>query len=139
MPFSNDTEHVLEFLQSACDGGLRKREDIGLLLELAAEMAAHEQINALAFHGKSLYALYAALRRTPGGQEGQELLEREFVAVSERFRAVLSEVMVNASAAEVERLDGLYYQMTRSSLRHLVDLAHDFGVLKSIQNDRKHA
>ena len=44
-----------------------------------------------------------------------------------------------AGAEHVERFELHYYAATQGSLRNLIDLAHDLGVLKSVQNERKHA
>lgn len=139
MSFLADTERVLNHLEQSSGGGLRKRNDLGLLLERAADMDAADTINGLAFHGKHFFGLYVALRRQTPSSEGYGVLEREFAQGAERLRELISGLMIDATTEQIERFDGLYYQMTQGSLRNLVDLAHDLGVLKSVQNDRKRA
>lgn len=138
MPFSDDTEHVLDFLDQASGQGLRKRNDVGVLLELAAERGAHDEMNELIFHGRHLYSLYTTLRKTGPGAEGYQTLEREFAASVERVRDLIAKVLLDAPAENVERFDTQYYAATQGSLRNLIDLAHDLGVFKTVQNERKY-
>jgi len=137
MPFSTDTENVLDFLEQSTTQGLRKRNDVGVLLEVAAQITAHDHINDLAFHGTHFYGLYLALRREPASKDGYRILEEEFAVGAERLRELMSQLLAHAAQEEVARFDDVYYRMTHGSLRNLVDLAHDFGVLKSVQNAMK--
>jgi hypothetical protein len=136
--FSPDTEHVLDYLDHASGQGLRKRNDMGTLLELAAERGAHEEINELTFHGRHLFNLYTTLRRESPQATGYATLEREFSAAVETTRDCLAKALVDAGEEHVERFQSQYYAMTQGSLRNLIDLAHDLGVLKSIQNQQKY-
>jgi hypothetical protein len=138
MDISEETEHVLAYLDQAAGQGLRKRNDIGALLELAASSHLPDEINDLAFHGSFLYNLYQTLRKSAPGAEGYQHLEREFSAAVETVRQLMAKLLVDADEEQVARFDSQYYQMTQGSLRNVVDLAHDLGVLKSVQNEQKH-
>lgn len=139
MPFSDDIEFVLTYLDQTAGQGLHKRNDIGTLLELAAERGAHEEMNELAFHGRVLHNLYRTLQKAPPGSEGYPRLQAEFTAAVEALLDRLARVLVDAETEHIERFEVHYYAATQGSLRNLLDLAHDLGVLKSVQNDRKHA
>ncbi len=138
MPLSPDTENVLDYLDQASGQGLRKRNDMGVLLELAAEADAHEEMNKLIFHGRHLYNLYSTLRKAAANAEGYQTLEREFAGAVETMRDLLAKLLLEADEEVVARFETQYYQTTQGSLRNLIDLSHDLGVLKSVQNDRKH-
>ncbi len=138
MPLSSDTENVLNYLDHTSGQGLRKRNDMGVLLELAADMGASEEMNELIFHGRHLHNLYTTLRKTSPGGEGYATLEREFTSAVETVRDLLAKVLVEADQEQVARFETQYYQTTQGSLRNLIDLAHDLGVLKTVQNDRKY-
>ena len=138
MTISEETSHVLTYLDSASGHGLRKRNDVGVLLELAAESDAHEEINALAFQGSFLFNVYQTLRRANAGGEGYATLEREFAAAVESVREHIAKLLVGADDEQVARFNETYYQATQGSLRNVVDLAHDLGVLKSVQNEQKY-
>lgn len=139
MPFSDDIEFVLAYLDQAAGQGLHKRNDIGILLELAAERDAHEEMNELVFHGRVLHNLYRTLHKASPGAEGYPRLQSEFTAAVEAVLDRLARVLVDADAEHIERFEVHYYAATQGSLRNLLDLAHDLGVLKSVQNERKHA
>ena len=139
MAFPDDIEFVLDYLDSAAPNGLLKRNDIGTLLELAALRDAHEAMNELIFHGRHLNGLYRSLKRGDSSVDGFSRLETEFAEAVETVRHRLAVVLVDAPAEHIERFEVQYYAATQGSLRNLLDLAHDLGVLKSVQNDRKHA
>lgn len=137
MQLSDDTNNVLDYLDGISEEGLRKRNDLGALLELAAERDDPEAMNALAFHGRHLYGLYSSLRRAARTEVGRETLEREFTAAAEALREKIAPLLLEADEEVVTRFNETYYAMTQGSLRNLVDLAHDLGVLKGVQNESK--
>lgn len=137
MTFSDDTNNVLDYLEGMSTEGLRKRNDVGFMLETAAELEADQVINDLAFHGSHFYSLYGMLRRSAGSAEGFAQLEREFHTGAETLRELIAGLLVGADEEHVERFNVTYYQMSQGSLRNLVDLAHDLTVLKGVQNDMK--
>ena len=139
MALSEDTENVLSYLDQKSGQGLRKRNDMGTLLELAAEKDASEEINDLAFHGSFLYNLYSTLRKSPPGSEGYPRLEKEFAAAVEKVRELLAVVLTDAEESDIHRFNQHYYQMTQGSVRNVIDLAHDLGVLKAVQNEQKYS
>lgn len=138
MPFSDDIENVLTYLDQASGEGLRKRNDMGTLLDLAAESGDDEAMNRLIFHGTHLHNLYRTLRKTAPGAEGYATLEREFTTAVATLHDLLAHVLVDAGPEQVERFETQYYAATQGSLRNLIDLAHDLGVLKGVQNERKY-
>ncbi|HVZ38768.1 MAG TPA: hypothetical protein VHI13_05795 [Candidatus Kapabacteria bacterium] len=138
MPFSEDIEHVLNYLDQAAGQGLHKRNDMGTLLELAIEFDRHEEMNELIFHGRVLHNLYGTLRRASAGAEGYAKVEHEFAAAVESVRDRLANLLADAAEEHIQRFEIHYYASTQGSLRNLIDLAHDLGVLKSVQNERKH-
>lgn len=138
MNLSPETEHVLAYLDEKSGQGLRKRNDIGTLLELAAESDVPETINDLAFHGSFLFKVYQTLKKAAPGSDAFAGLEKEFTAAVEHVRQQMATLLVDADEEQVERFNSQYYVMTQGSLRNVIDLAHDFGVLKSVQNEQKY-
>lgn len=138
MPFSDDIEHVLDFLNQAAGKGLRKRNDMGTLLQQAIDLDAPDQMNLVIFEGRQLHNLYSTLKKSSVGGEGYDVLQREFAATAERLRDAIAQLLVQAAEEQVERFNTQYYAMTQGSLRNLVDLAHDLGVFKGVQNERKY-
>jgi len=97
-----------------------------------------EQMNLIIFEGRQLYNLYATLRKASVGGDGYDVMQREFAASAERLRNAIAQLLVEATEDQVERFNTQYYAITQGSLRNLVDLAHDLGVFKGVQNERKH-
>ena len=139
MSEQSDIDNILNYLDSKSGQGLRKRNDMETLLELAAEADAHEELNALAFNGAFLYNLYGTLRKASPGSEGFKKLEQEFTTAVETIRNLMAKLLVEAGEDQVHRFDQHYYQMTQGSLRNVIDLAHDLGVLKAVQNEQKYS
>ena len=138
MQLSAETENVLNYLEAVSGDGLRKRNDMGTILELAALQEADEDMNLLIFHGRHLYSLYTTLRKTGPGSEAYRTLEKEFATAIETVRDILARVLLEATEEDVARFNTHYYAVTHGGLRNLVDLAHDLGVLKGVQNDEKY-
>lgn len=133
MTLSPDTLHVLDHLEASGESGLRKRDDLGVLLELSAERGDWELVNELFFEGALLANVYGTLRRSGSNAEGYDKLEREFADSAERLRANLARALVDADDEQVERFETTYYAMTQGALRNLVDLAHDLKRGKQAQ------
>ena len=137
MEHSTDTKNVLDFLEEFSTSGLRKRNDLGLLFELTALRNAHEEMNALLFHGTHLFNIYHTLRHATSDSEGLKHLEKEFTEGAERFRDLIAKALIEADDTHIKRFETTYYAMTQGSLRNLIDLAHDLRVAKQVQNDNK--
>ncbi len=49
MQFSAETQSVLTYLDQQTENGLRKRDDLGAIMEIGASVGAAEEFNALTF------------------------------------------------------------------------------------------
>jgi hypothetical protein len=137
MQLADDTRNVLDHLEAFSEQGLRKRNDLGVLFELAARRSAAGLMNDLLFHGTQLYNLFHTLRKAEAGSDGFATLESEFVAATESVRDLIAKTMVGAEEEQIVRFEQTYYEMTQGSLRNLIDLSHDLRVAKQVQNDSK--
>lgn len=135
MQLSEDTEAVLEFLDTTIEGGLRKRNDVGTILELGATHGEAELFNAISRTGTGMFKVYSTLRRLQQGAEGFEQLEREFAMQMNLLREQLATLVQHADDETALRFDDIYFGMTQGVIRNLVDLAHDLAKIKGLQND----
>lgn len=133
MELSADTEAVLAILDEAVEGGLRKRNDIGTLLELAASKADHAAFNDLTLKGTGLWKVYNVLRRQTPGSDGYRTLEQEFGSLLNDVRTLMAALSTDADDALLKRFDDIYFGMTHGVVRNLVDLAHDLSHIKALQ------
>lgn len=137
MKLSQDTEAALELLISL-QGELRKRNDMGTILETAANGSLITALDELIMSGKNTWSCYGILKRMSANDEGYQRLEQEFMTNLNELRGGLLQFSALLPEVERERFTTVYLGMTRGTIRNLVDLAHDLSALKNIQNSRKY-
>lgn len=133
MELSADTEAVLTYLDDAIEGGLRKRNDVGTILELAASRNLSDLINDMMRTGTALWKVYRTLRRLQPGAEGYQQMEQEFGLQLNELRTHLATVVEHADDATLQRFDDVYFGMTHGVIRNLVDLGHDLSHIRDLQ------
>lgn len=133
MQLSEDTLSVINYLHEAIEGGLRKRNDVAVVLELAATSNDAETFNAVTRLGTGAWKVYSTLRRVKPRDEGYRLLEEEFARQINELRENLATLMNNADDETLKRFDDVYFGMTQGVLRNLVDLSHDLSKIKDLQ------
>lgn len=135
MDLRDDTRAVLEHLEATVEGGLRKLDDVGVLLELCAQQDNAELFNDTTRIGTGLWKVYKTIRRIQSGTEGYAELEREFGRLINEFRECLAKIMEHSDDESLKRFDTVYFGMTQGVMRNLVDLAHDLSCIKDLQRD----
>jgi hypothetical protein len=133
MQLSADTLSVLDFLHDAVEGGLRKRNDVGVLLEIGAATGEAELFNSITTTGTALWKVYSTLRRITPGAEGYRLMEQEFGLQLNALREQLAQIMRHADDETLKRFDDIYFGMSQGVIRNLVDLGHDLSRIKDLQ------
>lgn len=133
MTLSPDTESVIAFLDANVEGGLRKRNDVGTVLELGAAADDAETFNSITQTGTALWKVYKTLKRVEPGAEGYKQLESEFALQMNTLRELLGKMMAHADDETLKRFDDIYFGMTQGVIRNLVDLGHDLSRIKDLQ------
>jgi hypothetical protein len=133
MPFSEQTEAVLQYFDHYTGHNVRKRSDIGAVLESASMLDAAAEFNKLVFLGKIVWNLYNALRKAQSGQEGYQHVEREFASGMQDFREELLFFVAKMPDDVQKRFTEIYLGVGQGTMRNLVDLAHDFARFKDLQ------
>ena len=133
MQLSDDTLHVIAVLEESAEGGLRKANDMAVILELAATFDEVELTMQLTRTGTGMWKVYSTLRRQQQGAEGYAQLEREFASQMNALREQLAQLMRHADDETLRRFDEMYFGMTQGVIRNLVDLSHDLARLKALQ------
>jgi hypothetical protein len=136
--FSTDIEALLSHLDQR-GGGLRKRSDIGLLFEHAAEAGEADIINRLVFNGKIIWSTYGLLKKTTEQTDGYANLEREFMQAVNDVRILIHEFTASWNEEHRLRFEETYLGMNQGTIRNIVDLAHDFAEIKHLQQDARHS
>ena len=130
MELSSETEAVINFLNDSVEGGLRKRNDVAIILELAMRADNAETFNAITLTGTGAWKVYGTLRP---GEEGYRLLEGEFARQLNSLREHIAQLMPDASDETLRRFDDVYFGMSQGVMRNLVDLSHDLAKIKDLQ------
>lgn len=132
---SEDTLAALEYFDSMIEGGLRKRNDIGTILELSATFAEAEQFLDITRTGTATWKVYSTLRRLQQGDEGFRQLEEEFARQMNSLREQLATLVNRADDETLKRFDEIYFGMTQGVIRNIVDLGHDLAKIKGLQSN----
>ena len=114
--FSPDVEALLSHLDQR-GGGLRKKSDIGLIFEHAAEKANADLINRLIFSGKIIWSTYGVLRKTTEQTDGYGNLEREFMQAVNDVRIIIHEFTSEWKIEHKNRFEETYVIYIIPSIR----------------------
>lgn len=139
MTLSPDTELALQMLEEKSTSGLRKRNDLGTLLECGATSGSFEKVNEAVFLGAAVWNLYSALRKSEKGADGFSLLEREFAEHMNKLRETVASLISEVDEPTFKRFEDIYFGMTSGVIKNVVDLGHDLAVLKNMQNTQRHS
>lgn len=135
MEISKDTIEVLNFLDYISDNSLRKRADIGVILEIGASAGDYDNVNNIILYGTSLWTLYQTVKKHQANPSASDLLVVEMNKSADTLIDGLKKISVNSSDPELTRFDEVYFSASEGSFRNLVDLAHDLNILKKLQTD----
>ncbi len=133
MKISEDTENVLQALDSYTDGNVRKRNDIGIILEACAAYAEHALAIDIVFYGTALWNVFNSLKKAQPDDEVYIKLESQLKEMAEELKSLLSQISGLAGDDTAGRFDGIYLQASQGAFLNLLDLAHDLAKFKSLQ------
>ena len=136
MTLSTDTIEILKFLDYTSGNNLRKRNDLGTILEIGAIFNEAELIDKIIFSGKYLWNLSVTIKKSDL-TEGLDKLHEEFRKTGEDLRFLLIELLNKSIEEDIKRFEVIYFQLTAGCFNNLVDLSHDLSELKEVQNSMK--
>ena len=133
MTVSSTVRQIVEILQQYTKFSLKDSDRLAAILQHAYDVERTSQLGDLAFSAKYLWKLYVTLEKQPADSEMLEKLETEFSTTIEEFRNRL--MAFAAEGAFKSMVEHHYLSMQPSSLKHLLDLAHDLGWMKNWELD----
>ena len=137
MEISEDTLAVVEYLDTYSGSTLRKRNDIEVILELAAFNNDADLMHSILFSGSSLWRLFNLIRKAAPASEGYTKLEEEFASAINTLRSELASLTEHAPDEVLLRFDTTYFGINQGVMRNLTDLSHDLSKFKEMQNEAK--
>ncbi len=134
MNISEDTRRVIDFLEAYSESGLRKKNDLEVLLEISASRGDFAFANKLIFTGKSVFQLYKTSKKSIGNSA--DSIKTQFISSIEELRHLLRTAVDDADEQIKKRFDETYFVDTNGAVANLIDLSHDLSILKDLQTDR---
>jgi|DewCreStandDraft_4_1066084.scaffolds.fasta_scaffold00209_48 hypothetical protein len=135
MQISPDTQKVLDFLLEYSKGNLRKPNDIATILEISATYDLADEINDLAFYGKSLWNMHKTIKRNETNPDGIANIIKEIENTRYKIIQLLDTIISLANEDIKARFNNNYFLSTAGNYLNIIDLAHDFALFKNLQID----
>ena len=137
MELSPSTLELLRALDNMSGSHLRKKEDVGTLIELATRYQLSTTLEELVFQAKFISKSHGILKRIGRGGEGYERLSKEF-AESIHRAIELTRTLVKAAPEDVRSHFGArYFTLTADGLEEFLELADDLRRYKDWLLDTK--
>lgn len=135
MPLSDPARSLLQEIDTLSGCSLRRRDDLGLLIECALASGRNEILADLAFQAKFAWKGQGIMHRIGRDGEGYEALAREFTSAVEEIRRLLDSLVhgCDGTAGLRDRL----LAMTPAALEELLSLIHDLTWYKNWLIDRR--
>ncbi len=140
MEFSPQTQTLLALLEapSSATSGLRKRQDIAILIELASRHDRADDCNDLIFHGTSALKVFFLLKKMQPADTAYPTVEAEFATEINALRDAVYRFSLLAESSIQKHWEETYLRTTSGVLRNLIDLAHDVARIKELQNTSRY-
>lgn len=133
MELSEDTLRILEFLDYTSSQTLRKREDLGVILETLATNNKPELANELIFYGSALWGSYRILKKESQSDLTTKL-KNEVESLFNKLYDLLTQVVSFIEDEDIiVRFNKIYLKMDMGSRMNIVDLCYDLNELKKVQ------
>lgn len=133
MELSEDTRQVLEFLDYTSGGSLRKRNDLGAILEILATKNNANLANDLIFYGSALWGSYRIIK-TETNSDLTGKIKSELENLFEKMFILINQVVELFNEDElIERFERVYLKGDSGSRLNLIDLCYDLNELKKVQ------
>lgn len=136
MVLSRSTTSLLAHLDALSGGKLTRKEDIGVLMEVASRAGVFSLLEKLSFRAKFVHRTYGIMKRIGPDANGYDKLDREFRENLDLTRTLLLEVLEHGPADERARFDETYLAVTPAAVQSLLALAYDLGWYKNMLLDR---
>lgn len=139
MKLSPVSTRLLESLDAFSGNKLTRRDDLGVLIELALSHSRTATLEELSFLAKFISKAYGIMKRIGKDGEGYEPVAKEFEANLEKARTLATQLLTAAPADTRQRFEETYLGLNPTSFQNLLDLFYDLSWYKNrlIDNPQK--
>ncbi len=127
---------VLKTLDSLSQGRLARRNDLGALIELAAQADRKAVLEELSFFAKFVSKAAGIMTRIGTAGQGYESLKREVALNLEKVVALIHSLLEGAPPEVRDAFAGRYLAGTPDAAEDLLGLCQDLGWYKNWLIDR---
>lgn len=132
MLLSQDTNNILDFLDYSTSNSLRKRNDIGTILELSASFNEINALEQLLFDGSSLWNIHKTLKRHSNDNDSILKLKSEYLILISHIKNQLTAIIGSEHPDITNRFNKIYLNNSAGATANIIDLSHDLAELKFV-------
>jgi hypothetical protein len=137
MELNPATDSLLSELESFSGGKIKRRPDLGILLEYGRTAPDRVILDELGFYAKFLHRTYGIMTRIGRDGNGYERLAHGFSEAVEKTRTLISSLLAGAPGDVRERFATTYLSLSHEGLDDLLSLCHDLSWYKNWLIDTK--
>jgi hypothetical protein len=131
MPLSPSTSTLVDALDAFSQHKLTRKNDLGVLVELAVHPDAKAALNELSFTAKFISRTYGIMRRIGAQDKGYEALSRQFAEQLGKAETLGRTLLRHAPAGTLEHFASTYYARSPEALERHLALLYDLSWYKN--------
>jgi hypothetical protein len=131
MRLSDSTQSFLAVLDTFSGNKLTRREDLGVLIELATLHRHDKELDELSFLAKFLSNVYAIMKKIGPGAQGYDKLVAQFQDNLPRAGALTLNLVEKSPQDVRDRFNSTYLAMTQDGMNNLLALLYDLSWYKN--------
>ncbi len=136
MEISEDTKKVIEFLNEFSQDTLRKKKDLGIILEVLASENNYTIANEIIFYGSALWSSYRIVKDQSIREQSQNIA-KEIDNLFDKLENYLDEIAAKLPQEDKNRFENVYLARTDGSRLNIIDLCYDLHTFKKLQLESK--
>ncbi|MBP1647476.1 MAG: hypothetical protein H6Q30_921 [Bacteroidetes bacterium] len=137
MHLSPPTSALVDALDDYSQHKLTRKEDLGILVELALHPDGKALLDELSFAAKFISKTYGIMRRIGMQDKGYEALSRQFAEQMEKAEGLGRSLLRSAPAGTEERFASTYYARSPEALERHLALLYDLSWYKNWVMDHR--
>jgi len=134
MQISDDTNHVINFIEDVFPDSIQNTNDLANILEIGALFGLHTQINELIFTATAIQYMKKRIISAPANDSSTEKMKIELQKSLQDFKEMLQNIKQIAKGNNLDVNFRSYLSENTSSVENLISISSDLALLKEVQN-----
>lgn len=137
MHFSDETNTLLQAIESTAGKRLSRRNDLAVLIECAHRAENFDKLDELSFLAKFSHRTFAIMQRIGHDAEGYDKLAKEFGDSVEKSKSLIGELMEAADVETRKDFESAFFALSPDVFRDLLDLFYTLSWYKNYLIDAR--